>query len=119
MSLLKFHAAWAWVVIASTFAAGVWALLAHKFAAFDRREFWWFAYAAHATIVVQVTIGVIAQNRSEVEAPSTHLFYGFVGLASVGIIFSYRQQLEQWRYLLYGFGSLFLMGLAMRSFFLV
>ena len=43
------------------------------------------------------------------------MFYGFVALASVGIIYSYRQQLRRQVYLLYGFGGLFLMGLAIRA----
>src|SRR5690606_3499756 len=49
------------------------------------------------------------------EVPDFHAFYGFVALASVGIIYSYRQQLAARRYLLYGLGGLFLMGLAIRA----
>ncbi len=47
------------------------------------------------------------------------MFYGFVAFASVGIIYSYRQQLEEWTYLLYGFGGLFLMGLGLRAIYLI
>jgi hypothetical protein len=43
------------------------------------------------------------------------MFYGFVALITVGIVYSYRQQMAQWKYLLYGLGGLFLMGLALRA----
>ena len=33
----------------------------------------------------------------------------------MGIIYSYRQQMEKQRYLLYGLGSLFIMGLGIRA----
>ena len=42
-------------------------------------------------------------------------FYGFVALISVALLYSYRTQIKPWLYLLYGFGSLFLMGLAIRA----
>jgi hypothetical protein len=38
-----------------------------------------------------------------------------VALASVGIIYSYREQVAAHRYLLYGLGGLFLMGLGIRA----
>jgi hypothetical protein len=49
------------------------------------------------------------------EVAQFHAFYGFVALASIGIVYSYRHQLRQHLYLLYGLGGLFLMGLALRS----
>lgn len=104
-------------------AAGAWSLAAHRDERARVRPFWAFVYAAHATVALQITLGVIvhsqAGSNSWNEAPSIHMFYGFVALASVAIIAGYRQQLEEWRFLLYGLGSLFLMGLSIRSFFLV
>jgi hypothetical protein len=43
------------------------------------------------------------------------MFYGFLGIIAVGILYSYRPQVQQWRYLLYGFGGLFIMGLGIRA----
>jgi hypothetical protein len=43
------------------------------------------------------------------------MFYGFVAILTVGIIYSYRAQLARHRYLLYGLGGLFLMGLGIRA----
>ncbi len=119
VSILEFHESFAWVVMVANGLAGVWSLTAHRVEAVRRRAFWWFCYAAHLTIAVQVTIGVIGQQSGDVVAPSIHQFYGFVAFASTAIIAAYRPQLEEWRFLLYGFGSLFLMGLSIRSFFLV
>ncbi|NLD78676.1 MAG: hypothetical protein GX643_18670, partial [Acidimicrobiales bacterium] len=44
-----------------------------------------------------------------------HMFYGIIALFSMAILYSYRSQLRQHLYLLYGFGGLFLMGLALRA----
>ncbi len=56
-----------------------------------------------------------ALSEVDIDPDQMHLFYGFVAVATVGIIYSYRAQLAAYRYLLYGFGGLFLMGLALRS----
>ena len=109
------HVVVAWVVVVSNAAAGLWALGAHWSAAFRRRLLWWFTLAAELTIVAQVILGVLLVTADEREAPQFHMFYGFVALASVGIIYSYRQQLAAHRYLLYGLGGLFLTGLAIRA----
>ena len=50
-----------------------------------------------------------------IPAPDFHTFYGFVTLISVMILFAYRNQLRAHLYLLYGLGSLFLMGLGLRA----
>jgi hypothetical protein len=43
------------------------------------------------------------------------MFYGFLTIISVGIIYSYREQLRDRLYLLYGLGGLFIMGLGIRA----
>ncbi len=70
---------------------------------------------AQAAIAVQVALGVVLQTRGSTHLDDFHAFYGFVAFATVGIIYSYRNQLRPHRYLLYGGGGLFLMGLALRS----
>jgi hypothetical protein len=94
---------------------GVWALAAHRWPAARRRELWWATGVAEVAIAVQVVLGVATQSRTGIEAPQMHVFYGFVGLISVALIYSYRQQIRDQQYLLYGFGGLFLMGLALRA----
>ena len=71
--------------------------------------------AAAVAIAGQAVLGVPLISVEDREAPQFHMFYGFVALAAVGIIYSYRQQLEAHRYLLYGLGGWFLMGLATRA----
>ncbi len=122
VSLFDLHASWAWVVIVTNGLAGVWALVANKVPALRdglaERAMWSLTIVAQLAIVVQVTLGAVLLQEDGREAPSMHVFYGFVALASVGIIYSYRQQLTEWRYLLYGYGGLFLMGLGIRAYFL-
>ncbi|MEZ5340202.1 MAG: hypothetical protein R2706_01785 [Acidimicrobiales bacterium] len=118
MSFRDLHTNFAWVDVALNAVAGVWALGAHWYAGLRRRELWWFVTAAYVAVFVQVLIGVVLMNVNDLEPDRFHLFYGFVALASVGIIYSYRQQLEHHKYLLFGFGGLFIAGLGMRAIFL-
>ncbi|MBI2709034.1 MAG: hypothetical protein HYX34_04990 [Actinobacteria bacterium] len=71
---------------------------------------------AEVAIFVQVALGVaLVAGPDKLEAPQFHMFYGFVSIIAVALIFSYRAQLARHRYLLYGFGGLFLMGLGIRA----
>ncbi len=113
--LSDLHVAGAWIVIAGNAVAGVWALAAHWLPRLRTRSLWWFTVAVEVALFVQVGFGVALVAGEGREAEQFHMFYGFVALVTVGIIYSYRQQLERWRYLLYGFGGLFLMGLGLRA----
>jgi hypothetical protein len=115
MSLHTAHEWCAWVVVIGNAAVGLWALGAHWLAALRRPALWWATAAAEVAIAVQAVLGVLLISVEDREAPQFHMFYGFVALASVGIIYSYREQLTAHRYLLYGLGGLFLMGLGIRA----
>ena len=115
MDLHDVHVVGAWVVVVGNAIAGVWALGAHRWAALRHRALWWFTAVAEVAIAVEVVLGVLLVAREDRETPQFHAFYGFVALASVGIIYSYRSQLTGRRYLLYGLGGLFLMGLGIRA----
>jgi hypothetical protein len=69
---------------------------------------------AELTVFVQVGLGVWLVNHHYV-AKKFHMFYGFVAIITVGILYSYRQQMRHKLYLLYGFGGLFMMGLGIRA----
>jgi hypothetical protein len=114
-TLLNLHTSWAWVVIIGNALAGIWALSAHKVVALRSRALWWFTAFTQISIFVQVILGVIMVNRDKREFPQFHAFYGFVAIIAIAIIYSYRAQLKSRVYLLYGFGGLFLMGLAIRA----
>jgi hypothetical protein len=113
--LLEIHQSFAWVVIISNGLAGLWVLAANWIEALRTRAMWWFVVIAELTIFVQVAMGVGMVAGQGIEAPKFHMFYGFVAIIAVGIIYSYRQQMEKHRYLLYGLGSLFIMGLGIRA----
>ncbi|MDQ3897279.1 MAG: hypothetical protein M3326_08590 [Actinomycetota bacterium] len=110
-----FHRAWAWVVIVGNGAAGLWALGAMRWAWARRRQLWWFTAAVQLSTFVQVGVGVAMVSGRDTSALRFHMFYGFLTIISVGIIYSYRQQLRDRLYLLYGLGGLFIMGLGIRA----
>ncbi len=113
--LLRFHRAWAWFVIIGNGLAGLWALGAHRWTALRSRALWWFVALAELTVFVQVTIGSILVGTYKLQFPKFHAFYGFVAIVAVAIIYSYRVQMRHRLYLLYGLGSLFVMGLGIRA----
>lgn len=76
---------------------------------------WWFMALAQALMVLQVILGVILLAALDYEAHERHVFYGFLTFIAIGIIYAYRQQMEHQLYLLYGLGTLFVMGLGIRA----
>jgi hypothetical protein len=114
-TMAGFHRGWAWVVIAGNGLAGLWALGAHRWPALRVPAMWWFTAGVQLSAFVEVGLGVSMVAGRDVPDLRFHMFYGFVLLATIGIIYSYRQQLRHRLYLLYGFGGLFLMGLGIRA----
>jgi len=115
VTLRQLHADFAWVVVVANAVVGAWALAAHWSERFRSRRLWPATVVAELTIVLQVVLGVAIVVVDDVEVAQFHAFYGFVALATIGIIYSYRHQLRPHLLLLYGFGGLFLMGLALRA----
>jgi hypothetical protein len=113
--LLDLHKGWAWFVILGNALAGAWSLGAHWLPSLRTRALWWFTILAEVAVFVQVSLGVGLVAGKKIEAPQFHMFYGFVAIIAIGILYSYRSQLKQHLYLLYGFGGLFIMGLGIRA----
>jgi hypothetical protein len=113
--LRDLHEGFAWFVIVGNGLAGLWALGAHWIERLRTRALWWFTGLVEVAIFVQVGMGVGLVAGEGIKAPQFHMFYGFVAIVAVGIIYSYRDQLASRRYLLYGGGGLFLMGLGIRA----
>jgi lipoprotein signal peptidase len=113
--LLAFHRNWAWAVIAANGLAGLLALVAWKVPA--RRGSWWVIATALAEValVVQVTTGALLVSDETITAPRIHMFYGFVGFATVGIAYSSRDSMRGRLEMLYGAVGLFLMGVGIRA----
>lgn len=117
-SVLQFHTTWSWIVVFSNAAAGLWCLGAHWLAPLRVRALWWLVIAAEVSTGISVILGVILLAGQDFTAPEFHVFYGFLTIVAIAILYSYRFQIRAWQYLLYGFGSLFIMGLAIRAMFL-
>ena len=115
MTLSDLHATFAWVVVGTNAAVGAWALGAHWLEQLRTRHLWTATVVAELTIVAQVILGVLLVTIDDIEVADFHALYGFAALATIGIVYSYRHQLREHLYVLYGLGGLFLMGLALRA----
>ena len=109
------HEVSGWGVVVANGLVGLWTLAAHWLPRLRSRYVWWATAIAQVAIFGAVIIGVVLMTTQDIEPSQFHMFYGFVAAATVGLIYSYRHQLEAHRYLLYGFGGLFLMGLVLRA----
>jgi hypothetical protein len=115
LSLLETHEVLAWVVVGANAAVGVWALGAHWLAPLRWRGLWAAVAAAQALLFVQAGVGAALFARITGPAPRMHMFYGFLTLVMVALLYGYRQPLGERRYVLYGLGSLFIMGLSLQA----
>ena len=115
MSLSGVHGGFAWVVIGANAVVGLWALGAHRFPLLRRRALWWATLVAELSVFVEVALGAGLVGGQGRQAAQFHAFYGFVAIVAVGVLYSYRAQLQHRIYLLYGLGGLFVMGLAIRA----
>lgn len=114
-SLLSVHQDFAWFVVVGNGVAGLWAIGAHFWQPLRVKGLWWLTLVAELSVFVQVSLGVGLVAGQDIEAPQFHMFYGFLAIIAIGIIYSYRQQLTDYRYALYGGGGLFVMGLGIRA----
>jgi len=103
------------VTIVANGLAGLVALVAWR--APSLRGRWVFAVtvAAEIALLVQVTTGAALVSDETITAPRIHMFYGFVGFATVGIAYSSRDSMRGRLEMLYGLVGLFLMGVGLRA----
>lgn len=107
---------WPWIIANAVVA--IWALFAHLKERLRHRSLWYAVGVAQAVIAAHVVFAVAAQAQDAIE-PGEPLLYGLVAFMSCGLIFSYRSYMQDRPYLLYGLGSLWLMGLGIRAAYLV
>ena len=112
------HEIGGWLLIAANGAVGIWALLAHRYGRLRGRPCWIAIGVAQLTVVAQTLTGAAIQVENE-GLGGQHDLYGFAAFVSVGIIFAYRNEMRDRPYLLFGLGSLWLMGLGIRATLLV
>jgi hypothetical protein len=116
------HEVGAWVLMGVNAAVGAWCVAAHYESRLRLRTIWWAVIAAQVLVFVEVTLGVILMNVEDLEPPQLHVLYGFSAIIAVAILYGYRSTSDWVRereYLVYGLGSLFIMGLGIRELFLV
>ncbi len=113
--LLHFHEVWAYVAIVANALAGIVLLVCWRVERWRGRWMWIPTIAAEAAMMLQVVVGVVLVASDEYVVPRFHMFYGFVAFLTVGIAYSYRQQMRGRRELFYGLVGLFIMGLGIRA----
>jgi uncharacterized membrane protein YpjA len=118
--LYDVHRALAWFVIVSNAVVGVWALIAQFVPPLRVRVLWWSIAVAQLSGFAIAIVGVLIVNRYGVELDQFHALYGFTIIVAVGILYSYRKSpfIGDRLYLMYGLGSLFIMGLGIRAMYL-
>ena len=107
-----------WVQVGVNAAAGLWALAAHRWPRVRSTALWIFIVVAELVVTANVVMASVLLARYDWEFPELHMLYEFSGLVAIGIVYSYAQQMKPRRFLIYGGGGLFLMGLALRSLFM-
>jgi hypothetical protein len=115
VDLVGIHSVVGWTLVVANGAVGLWALAAQWFEPLRARVLWWAVAGAQSLLFVQAGIGVVLYSGLAGEAPRIHMFYGFLTLVAVAVLYGYRVPLGDRRYVLYGLGSLFIMGLGLQS----
>jgi hypothetical protein len=116
-SLHDVHVANGWALIGLNALVGVWCLAAFQWSLLRGRSLWIVVITAQVTVFAQAVIGAVLANRDGVELHDMHALYGFSAIIAVAIMYSYRTSpfLKGKELLLYGFGSLFVMGVDVRN----
>jgi hypothetical protein len=119
-ALLDAHRDFGWFLIGANALVGSWAIGAQYLPALRVWALWWCVIVAQLTPFVSAILGVLLVTRYDVELEQFHALYGFSAIIAVGILYSYRTSpfIKDKQYLLYGLGSLFIMGLGIRALFL-
>jgi hypothetical protein len=119
-TLYDAHRWFGWFLIAANAFVGCWAVAAQYVVALRVRPLWWCVIVAQVAPFVSAILGVLLVTRFDVELEQFHALYGFSAIVAVGILYSYRGSpfIKDKLYLLYGLGSLFIMGLGIRALYL-
>ena len=119
-SLREIHEWLAWFLVVTNGAVGVWALVAYWTPRLRVAAMWWAIGVAQLSTFAIAIVGTLMVTEEGVELDQFHALYGFTAILAVGILYSYRTSpfIKGKEHLLYGCGSLFIMGLGIRNFFL-
>ncbi len=118
--LRELHEWLAWFLVVTNAGVGVWALAAYWLPRLRVGAIWWAIGVAQLSTFAIAIVGTLMVTEDGVELDQFHALYGFTAILAVGILYSYRTSpfIKGKEHLLYGCGSLFIMGLGIRNFFL-
>ena len=118
--LLDLHEGIGWFLIVSNALVGAWALLAYWQPQLRVAALWWCVGVAQLSAFAVAIVGVLLVNRYDLELDDFHALYGFSAIVAEAILYAYRNSpfMHGKAHLLYGLGSLFIMGLGIRNLFL-
>lgn len=118
--MIDLHSTLGWALIIANAVVGVWALVAQYVPVLRVKVMWWSIGVAQLLVFAVAIVGVLLANEAGRNLDDFHALYGFTTIVAVGILYSYRTSpfIKDKQYLLYGFGSLFIMGLGIRALFL-
>ena len=107
----------AWLLIGFNAVVGAWCLAAYRWPRLDGRLMWIGVIVAQLTTATQALTGALWARTDDLEIDDMHMLYGVSAIVAVGIMYSYRSSgfMKGKESLLYGFGSLFVMGLGLRN----
>lgn len=121
MTMRDLHELNAWVLIIANALVGAWCLAAYRWPRpflFGRgRPMWAAVIVAQLTTFTQATTGALDSQEAGEQLRDMHALYGFSAIVAVAIMYSYRTSgfMKGKETLLYGLGSLFVMGLGLRN----
>lgn len=111
------HEVIAWLMISANAVAGVWCLLAHRLEGLRGKAVWGAVIVAQVFAFVQAIVGTLLAQQPGVVLDDMHALYGFSAIVAAMILYAYRTSpfMKGKEHLLYGVGSLFIMGLGLRE----
>ena len=118
MGLRDLHTTVAFFLIFMNALVGVWGILLDRECVKSNRFFWVAIVAAQITVFAQAIVGVALQSQEDIEPDDFHYLYGFSMIIAIALLYGYRNTIGNKKFLLYGLGSFFIMGLGIRAMFL-
>ncbi len=109
------HEAGGWLVTVLNGLVAAWALIALRRPSWRNKRLWQATAVSETLVFVQVSLGVALLQQPGRKTPELHTLYGFLTLATIAIMYAYKDQMKERLLLLYGLGGLFLVGLAIRA----
>ncbi len=111
------HLVNAWILIGLNAAVGLWCLAAYRWPSVGGRPMWIAVIIAQLSTFTQALFGALLSKQEDIEINDMHMLYGVSAMIAVAIMYSYRGSpfMKGKSTLMYGFGSLFIMGLGLRN----